>query len=224
MATLTKQKSNHLDRKPGRNVKATTTTVAGPYQPTTKEAAVICKMAAGLEVKAPIPRLKISDDGKQISIDHPNELVGLTLFMNATGTKDPEFAKGMICHLAQISLTDGEKNQNKLNFAVSAVAGDQPTDQDETLIGVLKAAAYLCSVKSAVHYQNAQTIMEADIAERGFNKFAKTFALLQDTLMRKRSGNEQKVVVQNNVAVNDNGQAVIGNVNGPQTTTRAKER
>jgi hypothetical protein len=221
----TKRKSADLVSKPEHRVRANSRPAgAASYRPTAEEAAVICKMAQQLEAKTPVPGLKLSDDGMQVSVNHPNGLVGMTLFMNAIGTENPAFANGLMCHLAQISLTEREKTDDRLNFAFSAVAGDQPTDQDEAMLGVLKAASYLCAVKTAAHYQNAETRMEADAAQTAFNKLARTFVILSEALMRKCSSSEQKVVVQNNVAVNDNGQAVIGNVNGPQIKTPAKEQ
>ena len=202
---------------------ATPTAHAAAYQPTSQEAAAACRVSDELDVKVPIPKLKFSDDGQQIIIHHPNETIGFALLMNATGASYPDFAKGLMCHIADVSLTNGERNKENVNFALSVVAGDQPADQDEAMFGVLKAASYLCAIKSAVHYQRAETRMEANTAETAFNKFARTCVILSEALMRKRSSSEQKVIVQNNVAVTDNGQAVIGNVNGPQTKTPAKE-
>lgn len=220
---MTGVKSKSVDRELKSKATAIAKAGAVSYQPTSKEAAVICKMAQELDVKAPVPKLKISDDGKQISLGHPSKPVGLALFMNAIGTGDPAFARGMMCQLAQISSIDGVIDGNTLNFAVSVVTGAKPVNQDESMSGVLKAAAYLCGVNSAARYQQAQTLIEAEHAERSFNKFTRTFAVLSEMQMRKRSSGEQNVIVQNNVAVNDNGQALVGNVIGQQTKTPPKQ-
>jgi hypothetical protein len=91
------------------------------------------------------------------------------------------------------------------------------------MLGVLKAASYLCAVKMATHLHNAETMAEADSAERAFNKSARTFAILSETLMRKRSGSERKVTVQN-VSVNDNAQAIVGNVSGSKSKVSPKDK
>ena len=90
----------------------------------------------------------------------------------------------------------------------SAVAGSKPNDQDEAMIGVLRVAGYLNAVMMAGRLHNAQTIVEADSAERAFNRCARTVAILSETLMRMRSGCEQKATVEN-LSVNDNTQQRI---------------
>jgi hypothetical protein len=180
---------------------------SGSYQLTKGEEAVLAKLAHQLNAaEPPLPRLKKSDDGKSISLDHPKTVIGYVLLMNAIGTVNNDFAEGILRHLARISKTNDEINESDLNFALAAVAGSKPNDQDEAMIGVLRVASYLNAVMMAGRLHNAQTIVEADSAERAFNRCARTVAILSDTLMRMRSGCEQKVTVEN-LPVNDNTQA-----------------
>lgn len=188
------------------------------YQPTEAEVSVIEKLGEQMKAEIPVPQLKKSANGL---LDHPNVGIGWALLMNALGTTNLNFAEGIKWQLATISAKNGEINESNLNFALSVVAGIKPTDQDEAMLGVLKAASYLCAVKMATHLHNSETMAEADSAERAFNKSARTFAILSETLMRKRSGSERKVTVQN-VSVNDNAQAIVGNVSGSKSKASPK--
>jgi hypothetical protein len=58
---------------------------------------------------------------------------------------------------------------------------------------------------------HVETIAQQDSAERALNKLARTFTTQVQTLKRYRTGGEQKVTVQH-VSVNDNAQAVVGNI------------
>jgi len=177
------------------------------YQLTRGEESVLAKLAHQLNAAEPLlPRLKKSDDGKSISLDHPKTVIGWGLLMNAIGTVNTDFANGIMRHLARISTTNDEINENDLNFALAAVAGIKPIDQDEAMLGVLKVASYLNAVRMANHLHNADTTVELEYAERAFNKCARTFATLCETLTRMRSGREQKATVEN-LPVNDNTQA-----------------
>ena len=150
------------------------------YQPTKAEVSVVEKLGEQMKAEIPVPQLKKSKNGL---LDHPNEGIGWALLMNALGTTNHNFAKGVMWQLATISAENGEINESNLNFALSVVAGVKPTDHDETMLGVLKAASYLCAVKMATHLHNAETMAEADSAERAFNKCTRTFAILSETLM-----------------------------------------
>jgi hypothetical protein len=57
----------------------------------------------------------------------------------------------------------------------------------------------------------ATGLPQAESAERGLNKLARTFNLQLEALKRLRSGGEQKVRVEH-VHVHEGGQAIVGNV------------
>lgn len=176
------------------------------YELTKGEESVLAKLVRQVNAAEPaLPRLKKSDDGK-ISLDHPKEVIAWGLLMNAIGTVNTDFAHGIMRHLARISTRNDEINESDLNFALAVVAGSKPNNQDEAMVGVLKAASYLNAVRMANHLHNADTTVEVEYAERAFNKCARTFATLSDTLTRMRSGREQKATVEN-LPVNDNTQA-----------------
>ncbi len=201
-------------------------TRVGDYQLTTIEELCFTKLKERSNANAPVPTIKVkkSENVRSISLNHPNRIVGFGLLMNALGTANPDFAEGIKSQLVEISLKDGEINEDNLNFALSVVTGVKPIDQDVTMFRVLMAASYLSALKMAGHLCNAQTLAEQDSAERAFSKCARTFAVLSETLTRKhsgseRSGNEQTVTVQN-VSVSDNAQAIVGNVTGSKSKGR----
>ena len=210
-----------LDSQPEPETKVANSAAPDSYQLTEVEASVIEKLGKQMKAEIPVPQLKESENGQSALLNHPNEGIGWALLMNALGTTSLNFAEGVKWQLAKISAIDGKIHETNLNFALSVLAGIKPNDQEETMLGVLKAASYLCAVKMATHLHNAETIAEADSAERAFNKCARTFAILSEALMRKRSGSERKVTVQN-VSVNDNAQAIVGNVSGSKSKASPK--
>jgi hypothetical protein len=87
------------------------------YQETKEERSVLAKLTHQLNAaQPPLPRLRKSDDGKSISIDHPKMVIGWALLMNAIGTVNDDFARGILEHLVQISKTNDEINEIDLNF------------------------------------------------------------------------------------------------------------
>jgi hypothetical protein len=176
-------------------------------QLTKAEESVLAKLAHRLNAaEPPVPRLKKSDDGKSVSLDHPKTAIGWALLMNAIGTVNIDFAHGIMRHLARISTANDEINENDLNFALAAVANIKPDDHQKAMLGVLQVASYLCAVRMAGLLYSPGTTIELECAERAFNKCARTFATLSETLTRMRSGCEQKATVEN-LPVNDNAQA-----------------
>jgi len=83
----------------------------------------------------------------------------------------------------------------------------------ETMLAAQMAAVHNVTVIYARRLTIADTLMEAEAAERSFNKLARTFTTQMEALKRYRTGGEQKVTVQH-VDVQDGGQAIVGNVQG----------
>jgi hypothetical protein len=178
------------------------------YQPTQSEVSLIDKLGQQMRAEIPLPRLKKSEDGRSVVLDHPNQGIAWAILMNALGTTDINFAQGILLQLAKITAIDGDIDEPNLNFALAMLVGLKPTNQEETSEGVLRVASYLCAVKMAGHVYRAETIGELQHADNALNKCARTYVTLSETLTRKRSRGQQNVTVQN-VAVNDNAQAVV---------------
>jgi hypothetical protein len=177
-----------------------------PYSPTPDEQAVIEKGFKGRKIR-PAPRIKA--EGNRISIDHPNEAVGFKLMQNALGTSDLAFVVGLLTQLAKAA---GKKvNEEDLNFMVSIINGIEPRDQVESTLAAQMAAVHMAMMKSIQDLPLATNLLQQNAAERGINKFARTYIAQVEALKRYRSSGEQKITVQH-VSVNEGGQAIVGNV------------
>ena len=208
---MTNQKEPKLiddQLKPNSKAKTSSAENVNPGRLTAAEESIVYKLSEQIKAAVPLPKLKKSEKGTSVMLDYPNKAIGWGLLMNALGSTNFDFVAGINTQLAMISSVNGEIQEANLNFALSVIAGMKPNDQDEAMLGVLKAASYLCAVRMAGHLHNAQTTVEVDNAGRAFNKCARTFAVLTETLSRKRSGSQQTVTVQN-VSVRDNAQAVV---------------
>jgi hypothetical protein len=71
------------------------------HQLSTSERVVIEKQHARSNAETPAPRLKVMEDGKLISVDHPNEAVGWALIMERLGTPNLDFTTGLIKQLGR---------------------------------------------------------------------------------------------------------------------------
>ncbi|MGC2075359.1 MAG: hypothetical protein WA728_04860 [Xanthobacteraceae bacterium] len=155
------------------------------------------------------PRLKLVTNGNTAAIllDHPNQLVARELIMQAFGTEDDDFAKGLLQQLGANSGGD----EAGINFLLSVIKGVKPNDQLEAMLAAQMAVSHSLVMKSAHRLNHAQTIQEQDSAERAYNKLARTFTTQLEALKRHRTGGDQKVTVQQ-VSVSEGGQAIVGNV------------
>ena len=94
---------------------------------------------------------------------------------------------------------------------VSFINGIEPRDQVESTLAAQMATVHLAMMKSMQDLALTKNLLEQDAAERGINKFARTFTAQVEALKRYRSTGEQKVTVQH-VSVSQGGQAIVGNV------------
>src|SRR3954470_18629517 len=102
-------------------------------------------------------------------------------------------------------------DEQGLNFMLSVIAGLEPRDEIEAMLGAQMAAVHMATMIFARRLAHVANVVQQDSAERAFNKLARTFAAQMEALKRYRTGGEQKVTVQH-VTVNEGGQAVVGNV------------
>jgi hypothetical protein len=164
---------------------------------------------------APAPRLKVlHEETLRIFPDHPVEIVGGALLMEALGTTSFDFYDGLIGQLANASLRAGKVNERDLNFMLSIVKGIKPKDEIEAMLAAQMALVHVAMVAAARNLAHAELIPQQDSGERTVNKLARTFATQMEALKRYRTGGEQKVTVQH-VSVSEGGQAIVGNFTQP---------
>ena len=183
------------------------------YQPTLREQAVLAQQAARLTAEPPAPRLKMPEDERTatISPDHPDQVLGYALLMEALGTANYDFARGLLQQLANADTKDKQIDQGGLNFMLSIVKGIKPRDQLEAMLAAQMAVIHVATLTLAERLTRVEILPQQDSAERALNKLARTFAAQMETLKRYRTGGEQKVTVQH-VSVSEGGQAIVGNV------------
>lgn len=173
------------------------------------ELTAIEKLLVRLEAK-PSGRFRVSKDG-QIGFDHPDQLVGRALVMDALASADEDFLNGIKYQLANASAHGQDIDERGLNFMLSVIKGIEPRDQLEAMLAAQMAAVHVATMTFARHLAQAEDIVLVDSAERVFNKLSRTFAMQMEALKRYRSGAEQKVTLQH-VSVAEGGQAIVGNV------------
>jgi hypothetical protein len=159
------------------------------------------------------PHVKVSEkEGRiQISLEHPAEVYGQCLLMEAFATADHDFYKGILLQLAKAAMLSEKVDEQELNFMISIIKGIAPKDELETLLATQMAAVHTLILAYARQLANTSTVPQQDCAERTLNKLARTFAAQVETLKHYRTGGEQKVTVHH-VNVSEGGQAIVGNV------------
>jgi hypothetical protein len=183
------------------------------YQPTEQEKTALGDHIARLNAAPTAPRIKVTKDASATKIgpDHPNELVGRGLLMEALGTADYSFGNGLIMQLANASMHDREVDEADVNFMLAVVKGIKPRDHLEAMLAAQMAAIHMATMTFTRRLASVESIPQQDSAERALNKLARTYATQMEALKRYRTGGEQKVTVQH-VSVSEGGQAIVGNV------------
>jgi hypothetical protein len=181
---------------------------APEYQPNPQETAALDRAVAGKST----PRVKVQNGAKVAVLpDHPDELIGYAMLMEAVGTADFDFVLGLLRQLVNVSSKGPAADESALNFMLSVVKGIKPRDQLEAMLATQMAAVHELMLTYARRLAHTETIPQQDSAERALNKLARTFASQMEALKRYRTGGEQKVTVQH-VSVSEGGQAIVGNV------------
>jgi hypothetical protein len=160
------------------------------------------------------PRLKVLKNGNEevIAPDHPDISVGFKLLMEALGTADGDFAKGLMRQLADASSQkNGQCDEHTLNYFFSVIKDAKPKDHLEAMLVAQMAVVHALTMAFAQRFPGVETQLEHDTIERGFTKLTRTFTTQIEALKRYRTGHELQVTVQN-VSVSEGGQAIVGNV------------
>jgi hypothetical protein len=161
------------------------------------------------------------DNGKAATEpDHPEPKIGHLLLMEALGSSDTDFYRGLLSQIVNAGSQGREPDEKGLNFMLSVVKGVEPKDQVEAMLAAQMAAVHMATMTFARRLAHVDNIPQQDSAERAFNKLARTFTTQVGALKRYRTGGEQKVTVKH-VTVNSGGQAIVGNVSHGQPRKQA---
>ncbi|TRV26177.1 MAG: hypothetical protein EWV88_06740 [Microcystis wesenbergii Mw_MB_S_20031200_S109D] len=127
------------------------------------------------------------------------------------GTKNIDFANGIINQLVNIGSKGPEIDEKGTAFVTAVVTGIEPKDQIETMLATQMAAIHNATMTFARRLAHVENIAQQDSASRALNQLARTFTAQVDALKRHRTGGQQHVTVKH-VTVNEGGQAIVGNV------------
>ena len=131
--------------------------------------------------------------------------------MRALGTGSQEFMDGVLRQLANAVSPGKDADEDAINFGLAVIAGVEPKDELETMLGLQMVAVHLATMTFTRRLAHVETIAQQDSAERALNRLMRTYVAQMEALKRYRTGGEQKVVVQH-VNVNEGGQAIVGTV------------
>jgi hypothetical protein len=198
---------------------------AANYNKMTLQERTAIKKFLARKAANPAPGLKVLNEKQGVSIispDHADTLAGQMLLMDALGTADLDFYRGLLEQLASARSQGRQIDERGLNFMLSVVKGIQPRDQIEAMLAAQMAAVHMATMTMAQRLGQVENIPQQDSAERAFNKLTRSFASQMEALKRYRTGGEQKVTVQH-VSVSEGGQSIVGNVTqNPRDTARDK--
>jgi hypothetical protein len=176
-----------------------------------ERAALDAYFARVKEAPSVAPRIKISEgETTKVSLDHPEQAIGIALLSQAFGTTDFTFGRGLIDQLVKAGRKKDRYDEETINFMASVIKSIKPRDELEAMLATQMAAVHVAAMEFASHFAYVETIPQQDSSERAFNKLTRTFTTQLEALKRYRSGGEQKVTVQH-IDVRG-GQAIVGDV------------
>jgi hypothetical protein len=144
--------------------------------------------------------------------------------MKALGTADRDFVKGLFGQLMAASARGADRLDGEwLFFALSLLKDVKPGDGLAAMQIAQMAAVHAAMMRISGNLGQATQPPNLDSAVRAINQLARTYTAQLEALKRYRTGNEQKVTVQN-VSVTEGGQAIVGNFTQATPATAPQER
>jgi hypothetical protein len=181
------------------------------HQANARERAIIEKHLRRMAEAAPRLRVVETAEKRELSLDHPDGVIGQALLTDALGTSDLDFYHGLIRQLANAVSANGRLDEREINFMLAVIKDVKPKDQIESMLAAQMAATHMAILNFAPRLRQAETLEHLDSFTRVFNQLERTYTAQMEALKRYRTGGEQKVTVQH-VSVSEGGQAIVGNV------------
>jgi hypothetical protein len=138
-------------------------------------------------------------------------LVDETSAMRSFGTSNRDFVHGLLHQIANAGARGERPDERGVRFMLAFIAGGKPTDEIETSILAQMAACHRAMMEAANRLAHAESLQEADSADRSLNRLARTFAALTEVRQRYRAAIEQHIITHN-LPVRNAAQATIGNL------------
>ena len=139
-----------------------------------------------------------------------SEIVRYSARDSADSTTSTEAFAGALSKEAFVNLVGPEIpiSDPRLELMVSVLINTKPRDQNEAMLLMQMADIHKAAMTYAHRLAQAKSIAEAEIWERGLNRFDRTFVAQLEAYNRYRSGREQKATAPH-VSVS---QAIVANV------------
>lgn len=159
------------------------------------------------------PSLRIEDtgSGERVAYNHRDQIDGKLLTMAAMGIQSSSFYERILAQIGTLGATGTGFDEATLNFAVDAIRGIAPKDTVEVMQAAQMTAIHIHAMRYAHRMLLAMSDVEAEAAERGFNRLTRSFAAHVEALKRYRAGSAQSLNV-GQVNVCEGGQAIVGAV------------
>jgi hypothetical protein len=133
---------------------------------TLREAATLSKVRKAQAEQAPRVKAVKGEIGSSLVPDHPDNITGHVLLMEALGTVDFDFFNALLGQLANASSASREVDEQGINFMLSVVKGIEPRDQVEAMLGAQMAAVHTATMTYARRLAQVENIPQQDSAER----------------------------------------------------------
>ena len=164
-----------------------------------------------------LPRLRIVrvGDHYDLELDHDPDF-GTERLMEILGTSDPNFVRGFLDQIIEMSARGGGPNgrfmdENKLNHMLAVIGENKPRDVNEAMLAAQMAKTNDMLMEFACRLEYSTSPEDRQSCLATYLRLAGLFADQMKTLKQYRTGGEQRVTVQH-VSVSEGGQAIVGNV------------
>jgi len=137
------------------------------------------------------------------------------------GIDDVLFCTGLLKQILWVCQnSDGKFDDARFGFAISWLQADKPRSRAEAIDKVHDLVTNVLTLEFAKRLWFARTQQEIDVAERTYNKLARTRLAQRQALEPDRTSNAPNLTV---ISVNDGSQAIIGvPQDNPSPPTAAK--
>jgi hypothetical protein len=141
-------------------------------------------------------------------------IVGDESAMRLFGTPNRDFFHGLMQQVANAGAKGEAPDELGVRFILASIAEEKPADTTETLILSQRTVCHRLFMEAAHRYAHAESLAEADFADRSMNRLARTFAALTDALQRYRATKGQKLSIDS-LGTGNGAQATIGSLVQP---------
>jgi hypothetical protein len=163
------------------------------------------------QLENPSLRIEDTESGEKIAYNHLDQIDGKLLTMAAMGIQSSSFYERILLQMGTLGAQGAGLDEATLNFAVDAIKGIAPKDTVEVMQAAQMTAIHIHTMRYARRMLLAVSDVDAEAAERGFNRLTRSFAAHIEALKRYRAGLTQSLSV-GQVNVCEGGQAIVGTV------------